>query len=478
MLLSLSLFASLLMPVTGETILGVTVYSRHGDRSSKHYSGYGLTNLGLQQNFRVGADYRDLYISSDSSKQILGISEDKFVASQLYASAPDQSVLLNTATAFLQGLYPPLDGLDTSIASQTLNNGSDYKSPLNGYQYVTLHGEEEESPDTIWIKGDDSCPSYTEAAATFEHSVEYQETMASTRDFYAQFWPMLEDVYDYTRDDLTYANAYDIFDLINVASIHNASFAPNVTDEQLFQLRTLANSAEFAENFNVTQPARSIGGQTVLSAILTQLNETVASQGKRKFSLLAGSYDTMLAVFGVTELISLSHDFYGLPEYASTMAFEILTEENTTSFPEDEESLRVRFLFRNGSDAGAPLTAFPLFGRDEVVLSWRDFVAEMQKRAVTSVEDWCKVCRSTQDFCSLLTRDDEAVGVDTSKSGGAISNAVAGVIGAVVTLAVVGVIGGVAWFVLRRKRAAVSRDMQTATLNVAEKGSLSSGSTR
>ncbi|BCS18787.1 uncharacterized protein APUU_11615A [Aspergillus puulaauensis] len=85
-----------------------------------------LTNLGLQQNFQVGSDYRDLYISSDSPKQILGISEDKYVLSQTSASAPDELVLLNTATAFLQGRYPPLDA---SFASQSLNNGTNYTKP-------------------------------------------------------------------------------------------------------------------------------------------------------------------------------------------------------------------------------------------------------------------------------------------------------------------------------------------------------------
>lgn len=432
-----------------------------------------MTNLGLQQNYQVGADYRDIYIASNSSKQILGISEDKFKASQLYASAPDQSVLLNTATAFLQGLYPPLDEVNPSISSQTLNNGTDYKTPLNGYQYVTLHGEEEESPDTIWIKGDDGCPTVTEAVATFPDSAEYQDRLESTRSFYEQFWPILEDVYDYSRDNLSYENAYDIFDLINVASIHNSSMSPNVTEEQLFQLRTLADSAEFDMNFNASQTGRSIGGQTVLAAILAQLNETVTSQGKLKFSLLAGSYDTMLAVFGLTNLTSASLDFYGLPEYASTLAFEILTEEDTEEFPSDVDSLMVRFLFRNGSDAGAPLTPFALFGGSEVKLSWKDFVAEMQKRAITTVKEWCTVCESTQDFCLAALVDDASV--EAQGSSGGMSNAVAGVIGAMVTVGVVAVCG-LAFFFLRRRKTAQAA--QVAQMNMAEKGSFSSGSTR
>lgn len=77
--------------------------------TSRHYPDPALTNLGFQQNQQVGSDYRNLYIDPSSPKQILGISKDKYLSSQIYASAPAEHVHLNAATAFLQGLYPPLD---------------------------------------------------------------------------------------------------------------------------------------------------------------------------------------------------------------------------------------------------------------------------------------------------------------------------------------------------------------------------------
>lgn len=430
-----------------------------------------MTNLGLQQNFEVGSEYRDLYVSSESPKQILGISEDKYIPSQISASAPDEPVLLNTATAFLQGLYPPLDALNRSIASQTLNNGTKFSNPLSGYQYVVLHGEEENSPDTIWIKGDDGCPALTEAVDTFADSAVYHTRLEATRPFYQQFWPILRNVYDYTYEDLSYENAYDIFDLINVGSIHNASMKGAVTYEQLFQLRTLADSAEFDSNYNASQPARSIGAKTVNYALLSSLNETVTSNGTVKFSLLAGSYDTMLAFFGLNELTTASPNFYGLPEYASTMAFELLTEDDVSEFPSDVDSLMVRFLFRNGSDAGAPLAPFPLFGKSETTLLWSDFMSEMQARAISTVADWCNACSSTQEFCVAATAHDttSADQVPETQHKGGMSNAVAGVIGAMVTLGVMGVVVVVA-FVLR-KRTHVA-PLATGP-NTVEKGSMS-----
>ncbi|KAL3485037.1 histidine phosphatase superfamily [Aspergillus germanicus] len=454
--LAVLLSSALLDSVSAETILGVTVYSRHGDRTSKHYKGYMLTNLGLQQNYQVGSDYRDRYIASSSPKQILGISEDKYVPAQIFASAPDESVLLNTATAFLQGLYPPLEGLDEEVASQTLNNGSTYTNPLDGYQYVVLHGEEKESPDTIWIKGDDECPAISVLSEEFTESDVYAERVESTRSFYQQFWPALQDVYDYTEADLSYENAYEIFDLINTGMIHNASMEDAVTDEELFQLRTLADSHELGMNFDASQPDMAIGARTLSQAILSHLNGTVTSQGKTKFSLLAGSYDTMMAFAGLLNLTVASTDFFGLPEYASTMAFELLTEDDVTDFPEAIGDLKVRFLFRNGSDGGAPLTPFPLFGGEQETLSWSEFVGHMQERAIATVGEWCGICGSEQGFCAAEMATD--AGAPDQERRGGMSNAVAGVIGAVVTLGAVGMIAGVAFIVFRKRRAASACD--------------------
>lgn len=416
----------------------------------------------------MGGDYRSRYLASDSTRRILGISEDKYVSSQIYASAPDQGILLNTATAFLQGLYPPLVDLDAQVATSTLNNGSTSTSPLDGYQYVLLHGENSNSPDTIWIKGDDGCPANAAAYKSFEASQEFQTLVAETKDFYAGFYDVLEGVYDYEPENMTYKNAYDIFDLVNVARIHNStSLARNVTDDELFQLRTLADSAEFGYNFNASQPDRSIHARTLTAGILAQLNQTVASEGRLKFSLLSGSYDTFLAFFGLADLVAVSDDFHGLPDYASTMAFELVNDDAAAAFPADVDAdLRVRFLFRNGTYG--ELAAFPLFGTAEETLSWPRFVREMQERAIGTVEEWCIACSSLVSFCAASQDEATSPGAD---NGEGMSNAVAGVVGAMVTLGVVALAGGTALFFLKKRRSTAPASTHGA---VAEKSSLRS----
>ncbi|KAK0725867.1 histidine acid phosphatase, partial [Lasiosphaeris hirsuta] len=465
--------------VTAETVHGVVVFSRHGDRTTKHYGAQALTGLGATQNFQVGSDYRARYLTTGSPHRILNISEFNYVSSQVYATAPSQGILLNTATAFLQGLYPPLVGLDPQIASQTLNNGTNSTSPLNGYQYVTLQGIVGNSPDAIWIKGDDGCPAYTQAGDSFKQSTEFMTRNAETRGFYRGFFPVLQSVYDYqSADNMSYAKAYDIFDLINVARIHNAtSPARNVTDEQLFQLQTLADSAEFGDNYNRTQPARSIHAETFAGGVLAQLNKTITSQGRLKFSLLAGSYDTFLAFFGLTNLTTVDPDFFGLPGYASTMAFELFSSDSASasSFPTDADAdLRVRFLFKNGTDGA--LTAYPLFGSGTDSLAWPDFVDRLQPRAITTTAKWCSACQSQVDFCAGFNQSGSgATAASGGGSGGGLSNAVAGVIGAMVTLGVVAIVGALTFLLLRKRRSAIGASPDTGAAN-GEKGSLRSAS--
>lgn len=246
--------------------------------TTKWYKGQALTNLGAEQNRQVGSDYRQRYLSSSSPDRILGISQDKYISSQVFASAPDQGILMNTATAFLQGFYPPLDDVAPEVASQGLNNGTNSTSPLGGYQYVILQSINDNSPDTIWIKGDDECPAYTKSSKGFTKSDEFRVRDEATRDFYSGFYDVLSSgVYNLKREDMTYAHAFDIFDLVNVARIHNAtSAARNVSDANLAQLRTLADSAELGQNWNVSEKIRSIGAQTLSGVVLRQLNSTVS----------------------------------------------------------------------------------------------------------------------------------------------------------------------------------------------------------
>ncbi|KAL4781242.1 histidine phosphatase superfamily [Aspergillus varians] len=477
MLLQLSIVA-LVSSAAAETILGVVVYTRHGDRTAKHYPNYALTNLGFQQNLQVGSDYRDLYISGNASKRILGISEDRYNASQIYAAAPDEPLLLNTATAFVQGLYPSLNG-----TPETLDNSTTYPDPIS----AVINTEASDSPNAIWIRGNNNCPGVTEAEEASISYLPYREKLNATHSFYQKLWPVLENISDYNRSSLSYDNAYDIFDLINVGmihnesnSLHNGSLRDSVTADDLFQLRTLADSHEFELNYDPINnaPYTLVGARALMAAIKAQLKAAVS--GTTKFTLLAGDYDLMLGLFGFYGITGASDDFYGLPEYASTMAFELLTEENVTSTnfsPTDESALKVRFLFRNGSSPDAELTPFPIIGPtgtlNSTTVPWSEFTMEMID-LVDSNNAWCTACQSEEDFCQIIRADD---GWRPRYDKPRMSNAVAGVIGSMVTLGVLAVFaaGAAAAFLFLRRRLAKTAPTGIALqTGPARKGSLGS----
>lgn len=446
-----------------ETIHGVLVFTRHGDRTTKHYGSQQLTSLGAKQCFQSGSFYRNRYLSPDSTTQISGIDGEQYTRSQIYATAPDADILLNTATAFLQGLYPPL----ASEGVTTLNNGTKISSPLSNYQYVTLHGVSSSSPDTIWLKGDESCPAASTAQSAYKKSQDHLSLLSSTKPFYESFYPYLSAVYDYpSASSLSYAAAYDIFDLINVARIHNSTGpARDIPSADLFQLRTLADRAEFNTNYNASEPNRQIGGRALAGAVLKHLGDTV-NKGQRKFTLLAGSYDTFLAWFGWAGLTEASPDFFGLPEYGGSMVFEVFSEESGADNNGNQEK-RVRWLFRNGTEDAVELKGYPLFGLNKPDLAWTEFEKVVkEKGSISGPEEWCGACGSREGFCKMYNAaEDSSEGIEIKKDGGMDGEMIAGIV--LIVVGGLALVSAVAmWvFVNSMRKKTKGGDSTTVTMN-------------
>jgi len=119
------------------------------------------------------------------------------------------------------------------------------------------------------------------------------------------------------------------------------------------------------------------------------------------------------------------------------MTFELFTNGPATPFPAAAD-INVRFLFHNGttSPASEPKT-YPLFGQQETTIPWNTFVDSMNKFAIGSQAQWCQACGNSTAVCATVaTNPTSSRQADASSSGG-LSTAVAGVIGAMVTLAVI-----------------------------------------
>ncbi|KAF9631848.1 Histidine phosphatase superfamily clade-2 [Lasiodiplodia theobromae] len=432
------------VPLTAaESILGVYMFHRHGDRTPKALKPANLTDLGYQQVYQSGQYYRNRYVASDADFKIAGMNTDIVKQSQISVTAPSDTVLQNSATGFLQGLYPPVG---SDVSTETLRNGSTVSSPLNGYQLIPvgLTSTGAGSEDAGWLQDTSDCGAAETSSNNYFLSAEYENTLESTRDFYQNLMPVVNATFD--EDYVTFKNAYVVYDLINVAEIHNTTIPSSdlLTNSTLFQLRTLADAHEWGLAYNSSDEMRAVSGMQLAGEVLEYLNSTITSKGSKKFGIQFGAYATFFSFFGLADLPQANPDFRGVTGYASSMVFELFTPQNDTTAAEvATDDLYVRFLYHNGtaSDSSEPI-AYPLFGGSNTSVSWNDFVDGMDKFAIRSTEQWCTKCGNTTGSCAAYadSASSSSSGSNEGKSSSGsngISTAVGGVIGAMVTLAVV-----------------------------------------
>ncbi|KAI0430934.1 putative histidine acid phosphatase [Xylaria sp. FL1042] len=429
-----------------ETVLGVYIFSRHGDRTPKALAPANLTSLGAEQVFTSGGWYRDHYVASDASSPILGLSRDIAALSQMAVTAPTDNVLQNSAQGFLQGLYPPAGDFST----QELRNDSKVTAPLGGYQYIPVNAVSSaasgtNSENSAWLQGSSGCNAAVVSSNNYLSSDEYVTTLDQTKAFYAGLLPVINSTF--AADAATFKNAYTIFDYINVATIHNQTIPASdlLTNDTLRELKLLANQHEWGLAYNSSDEIRAIAGATLAGQVVDALNATVAGAGAQPVvNVQFGAYGVFLSFFGLAKLPSISDDFTGVVDYAASMAFELVTNASVSvggSYPSADD-ISVRFRFTNGSAAALTPQVYPLFGQEETLLPWTTFAAEMNKFAISTTPDWCRVCGVTTGSCASNATSGDDGGSSSSttsshKSGSNISLPVAGVIGALVTLVVV-----------------------------------------
>lgn len=196
-----------LLPLTtsAETVLGVYIFSRHGDRTSKSAPATVLTPLGYSEVFSSGNYYRDRYISQNASSPIKGIAPNLVNLAQISASAPLDNVLMPSAQGFLQGLYPPVGA---TLSAQTLRDNRSVEAPLDGYQLIPVQTVTAGtgSEDSAWLQGAGNCANAITSSNAYFLSSEYQSLSSSTGDFYKNLVPVVNATF--SADKVNYKNAY------------------------------------------------------------------------------------------------------------------------------------------------------------------------------------------------------------------------------------------------------------------------------
>ncbi|KAF5638251.1 acid phosphatase [Fusarium tjaetaba] len=431
--LSLLLLSSLPSLTAAEDVLGLYVFHRHGDRTAKAWKPVNFTALGADEVYSSGSWYRDTYVSKDASRKITGLSPESAVLSQLDVTSPVDAVLQNSALVFLQGLYPPTKQFET------LANGSKVEAPLSGYQYIPIASVEtaasdKNSENSAWLQGNSGCTNAEASSNDYFSSPEYAGVYKDSESFYQGLLPVINGTYG--KDEANFQNAYTIFDLINVARIHNSSIpSDDLLDEStLEKLYELASIHEWNLAYNSSEPVRAIAGSVLAGQIIEALEPLAEGKKGPKVNIQFGAYAAFMSFFGLAGLDKVSSDFKGVVDYASSMAFELVT--NATNPTADDVS--VRFYFANGTAAQHTPKLFPLFGKDETTISWKDFKTGMSDFAIEDTKHWCKLCGNNDGTCASSSDDDSTSSQSSSGgSGNGVSKPVAGVIGALVTLVVI-----------------------------------------
>jgi hypothetical protein len=191
--------------MAAETLLGAFVFSRHSDRTPKSSPPALLTPLGYSQMFNSGNLFRTRYLDSTSPSRILSIDTPLVKNSQLHISAPNDLILMTSAQAFAQGLYPPVG---PSLSTQTLRNGTTVSPPLDGYQLIPVHTltQGAGSEDQPWLQAAQGCAQASLSSNAYYHSREFEEVQGQTRDVYGSVAKLVEGTFK--REEVGYRNAY------------------------------------------------------------------------------------------------------------------------------------------------------------------------------------------------------------------------------------------------------------------------------
>lgn len=443
---TLALFAG---PAAAETVLGVYIFHRHGDRTPKALAPANLTDLGYQEVYQAGEYFRSRYVASGATSRISGINSDVVKLSQLSISASADNVLMNSAQGFSQALYP---AVGDQAATDNLRNGSSVSAPMNGYQLIPVatvsNGQGAEN--SAWLQDSSNCGNAKASSNEYFSTPEYQSVYNASQSFYKSLYPVVNATFPNAY--MTYENAYSIFDLINVATIHNRTIPSQdlLTPDTLSRLQSLAAIHEYNLAYNASSQIRGIAGMQLAAEALQYLNTTVAKAAGPKLGIQFGAYGTMQSYFGLAGLTPVpgapgtNTTFTGIPDYASALVWELFTPgDRAPTYPVNANDLMVRFLFHNGtsSNSSAPV-AYPLFGSNNSTMPWNDFVAGTNKFAIGNGQQWCSACGNSTGACAQYA-DATSSGAGSSSSAagasssGGLSSAVAGVIGAMVTLAVI-----------------------------------------
>ncbi|KAK6349549.1 hypothetical protein TWF696_005833 [Orbilia brochopaga] len=482
-LLGLAAAQSTTSPVlaTNGTVLAVFIYHNHCDRTSLYssdgtYSGGLFGSPGATMCFTDGTFYWNKYLREASALKIYGTTQI-YNEDYVNAEVPNVDISIQSATAFMQGVFKPVDLVSSVTSGPSLlesDNSTFMNGPLSGYQYTPITTYRSTDPQSVYVASSLLQCNYQRVSANLYYgSDDYDEAYVESMSFYVSLYePYFAGAF--RKDQMIYYNAYVLYDYANQNRLAGNETLLAMSDDDFQRLRVYANRLQFNIFANTTVATlpdwaddaydgdrREVAGRALAGKIALMFRNSVASGGwQNKFNFVLGDYDLMLSFFAIANLTSRSDNFYGLPDLGSSMVFELYTDDPTlrTDGQLDPESIKIAFGFRNGTTVDDTLTYWPLFdedpqGDEPAGMVYDRFLEKMDTVSIKSVGQWCSVCSSQVDFCKTNGNGNSGQPsnspVTSGPDGGKkrMAPAVAGIIGAIIMLAIVGILAAIAFFV-------------------------------
>ncbi|KAJ5980558.1 Histidine phosphatase superfamily clade-2 [Penicillium waksmanii] len=440
-----------------ETVWGIFAYTTYGDSLPNIMSQVRtreLSDYGASQLEAAGSVFRDRYVKTGGSVYDTGSTIQGLAP--FYLDSQDVSILTTTdqyviasAQAFMQGLYPPLNQSDVQDSDST-PNGTFYSYPLGGYQYPKIVSLGSSDPQSILVAGQAQCPMHQAAVSEYQDSSEAQDITQESAAFYTKLWKEVL-MGEMDESQATYTNAVDIADFLDYEILHNTQALETLGDYDLRRSRWLADQYTYATNKQDDQHStiglmNPVAGQGLAASILNAFSINVGTSGlQQKVTLLFGSDEPAVALASLLGLAKEQQpNFYSRLVRGGSLVFELYsyeTDEISPSYP-GADNLFVRFYLHNGTDS-SEFASYPLFGNgpSQEYVPYSEFQSEIETFAMQSTKEWCTQCNADSIFCTGLMGDSSS---STQKKQ--MSPAVAGVIGAFVTLGVGLLFGMIGFF--------------------------------
>ncbi|TCD65982.1 hypothetical protein EIP91_001929 [Steccherinum ochraceum] len=363
---------------------GVVVLARNGDRAeawqdpvSYKTGSTTSTPLGEVQSHQLGAFLRKTYLDSSSSSHIRGIATDLVDLKEVHVRVKvggEGSSVFDSATAVLQGLFPPNEKNRMTLANETT-----VVAPLGGYQYIPVETVEPVNDRSLepWT----DCPAFQERVKKIHASEDFKKKNQDAQ----KFFHTLKD-FVFGRPT-TLENMYNLYDYVSSELVHNKTYAHRLPPTYIEQARGLADWRENAI-FGDSQMngLGNIASRAALSSILKALQRIAFDDDPLQFMLIETTYQPFISLFHQTQMVKRHPELKAIPDYGSALAIEL----RRAPPPDAREFLR--FKFRNGTNSDFD-TVHVFDHHEDIPLT--EFIYRLENSVINSNAEWARACRAS-----------------------------------------------------------------------------------